>query len=36
MMIGLYLNTHEGVTIAENNDPNLNADTVVLVVSRHP
>lgn len=31
---GIYLNTHEGVTIAEDNDPNLNADTAILVVSR--
>lgn len=31
---GIYLNTHEGVTIAQDNDPNLNADTAVLVVSK--
>lgn len=31
---GIYLNTHEGVTISQDNDPNLNADTAVLVVSR--
>ena len=31
---GIYLNTHEGVTISDDNDPNLNADTAVLVVSR--
>jgi homoserine O-acetyltransferase len=31
---GIYLNTHEGEMIAEDNDPNLNADTAVLVVSR--
>jgi homoserine O-acetyltransferase/O-succinyltransferase len=31
---GIYLNTHEGVTISEDNDPNLNADTAVLVVSK--
>ncbi len=30
----IYLNTHEGVTISEDNDPNLNADTAVLVVSK--
>ena len=30
----IYLNTHEGVEIAEGDDPNLNADTAVLVVSR--
>lgn len=31
---GIYLNSHEGETIAEDNDPNLNADTAVLVVSK--
>jgi hypothetical protein len=31
---GIYLNTHAGETIAEDNDPNLNADTAVLVVSK--
>jgi len=30
----VYLNTHEGVAVADTDDPNLNADTAVLVVSR--
>ncbi len=31
---GIYLNTHEGKIISDDHDPNLNADTAVLVISR--
>ncbi len=31
---GIYLNTHEGVSVSEGDDPNLNADTAILVVSK--
>ncbi len=31
---GVYLDTRAGTVIAEDDDPNLNADTAVLVVSR--
>ena len=31
---GIYLDTQAGQVIAEDDDPNLNADTAVLVISR--